>query len=317
MSDPGHPTAAPTAPPIATTTSASAEAGPVAEAQIYEQGYRSYDGRRTGVVGALKTLITHSVRAVLGIGRAARHKVMPFAVILLAFTPTVVFVGVAALLPGDLEEGFLPTYAEYYGFISAVLVLFAALVAPELLCTDRRTGMLGVYLASPLDRRSYLLGKTLAISSILAIVTIGPPLLLLIALSLEDAGPDTWSEGIRLGLRIIASGAVMSAFYAGVSMAVSATTDRKAAASATILGLLIGSAAVTNGLVEGGNLDRRLLLGDLLTLPSELAFRIHGEEGEWATRDIPTPLIWLTLLAIVAICAAWIWDRYRRMLVRR
>ncbi len=313
MSDPSQPSA----PPTGIATAVTANAGPPAEAQIYEQGYRRYDGQRTGVAGALKTLVTQSVRAVLGIGRGARHKVMPFAVIIFAFTPTVVFVGVAALLPGDLEEGFLPTYAEYYGFISAVLVLFAALVAPELLCTDRRTGMLGVYLASPLDRRSYLLGKTLAIASILAIVTIGPPLLLLIALSLEDAGPETWSEGLRLGLRIIASGAIMSAFYAGVSMAVSATTDRKAAASATILGLLIGSAAVTNGLVEGGDLDRRLLLGDLLSLPSELAFRIHGEEGDWAGRDIPTPLIWLTLLAVIAVCAAWVWDRYRRMLVRR
>ena len=286
-------------------------------AHIYEQGYRRYDGPRTGLVGAGRTLVTHSIRAVLGIGRSARHKIMPISVILLAFIPAVVFVGVAALLPGDLEEGFLPSYAEYYGFISAVLILFTAFVAPELLCTDRRTGMLGVYLASPLDRRSYLVAKTVAITSILAIVTIGPPLLLLIALSLEDAGPATWSEGLRLGLRIIASGAVMSAFYAGISMAISATTDRKAIASATTLGILVGSAAVANGLVEAGDLDERIRLADLASLPSELAFRIHGEVGDWAPRDISTTLVWLTALAVIGICGAWVWDRYRRMLVRR
>lgn len=288
-----------------------------ADAQIYERGYRRYDGQRTGVPGAIRTLVTQSIRAVLGIGRAARHKVMPLAVIGFAFTPAVVFVGVAALLPGDLEDGFLPSYAEYYGFIGAALFLFASFVAPELLCTDRRTGMLGVYLASPLDRASYLLGKTLAIASILAIVTIGPPLLLLIALSLEDSGPATWSEGIGLGFKIIAAGGVMSAFFAAISMAVSASTDRKGAATATTLGLLVGSAAVSTGLVEAGDLSTRLHLTNLLALPFELAFRIHGEEGDWSSQEVPTSLMWLAAATVVTICGAWVWERYRRMLVRR
>lgn len=290
---------------------------PGSDAQIYERGYRRYEGERTGVAGAIKTLVIHSIRAILGLGRSARYKIMPLAVIGFAFTPAIVFVGVAALLPGDLEEGFLPSYAEYYGFISAALFLFAAFVAPELLCTDRRTGMLGVYLASPLDRRSYLVGKTIAISSILAIVTIGPPLLLLISLSLEDAGPDSWSEGIGLGLRIIAAGGVMSAIFASISMAVSATTDRRGAATATILGVLLGSTAVTNALIEGGGLSQLLHLGDLLSLPFELAFRIHGEEGDWSQREVSTSLMWLAAVGIVALCSGWVWDRYRRMLVRR
>lgn len=290
-------------------------AGP--DATIFEQGYRAYSGERTGVQGAIKTLMVHSIRAVLGLGRSARHKIMPVAVILMAYTPAAVFVGVAALLPGDLEAEFLPSYAQYYGFVSAALFLFASFVAPELLCTDRRTGMLGVYLASPLDRATYLLGKTLSVMSILAVVTIGPPLLLLIALSLEDAGPGSWGEGLSLAWRIILSGAVMGAFYAAVSMAISATTDRKGAATAATIGVLIGSTAVANAVVEGGDQSRLWLLGDLASLPFELAHRIHGEQGDWASRDISTGLIWLVALGVIGVCAAWIWDRYRRMLVRR
>lgn len=287
------------------------------DAAIYEQGYRSYDGERTGVSGAIRTLVIHSIRAVLGLGRSARHKVIPFGVIIMAYVPAAVFVGVAALLPSDLEEGFLPTYAGYYGYMSAPLFLFASLVAPELLCTDRRTGMLGVYLASPLDRRSYLVGKTLAISSILAVVTIGPPLLLLIALSLEDSGPDTFGGFLSTAGRIILSGAVMSALYAAISMAISATTDRKAAATASIIGLLIGSAAVTGVVVDGGELSEQWYLGNLLALPVELAARIHGEIGDDIYRQVSTGAIVLVMATIVGGSAAWIWYRYRRMLVRR
>ncbi len=288
-----------------------------AEAAIYEQGYRSYSGERTGVGGAIRTLVSHSVRAVLGLGRSARHKIMPVAVILMAYTPAAVFLGVAALLPSELESEVLPSYAGYYGFVSAALFLFASFVAPELLCTDRRTGMLGVYLASPLDRTTYLLGKTIAIASILAVVTIGPPLVLLIGLTLADGGPAGWGEGFQLAWRIILSGAVMSAFYAAISMAVSATTDRKGAATATIIGLMIGSLAVTSAVVEGGEQSELYRLADLASLPFELTSRIHGEEGDWATRDISTGLLWLTTIGIIVACSAWIWDRYRRMLVRR
>ena len=288
-----------------------------AEAAIYEQGYRSYDGVRTGVGGAIRTLVFHSARAVLGLGRSARHKVMPVAVILMAYTPAAVFLGVAALLPDELQGEVLPSYAGYYGFVSAALFLFASFVAPELLCTDRRTGMLGVYLASPLDRRTYLLGKTIAVASILAVVTIGPPLVLLIGLSLADAGPAGLGEGLRLAWRIILSGAVMSAFYAAISMAISATTDRKGAATASIIGLMIGSLAVANAVVEGGEQSELFRLGDLASLPFELASRIHGEEGDWASRDISTGLIWLAVLGVIAVCSGWVWDRYRRMLVQR
>ncbi len=286
-------------------------------AAIYEQGYRSYDGDRTGVLGAIRTLIVHSMRAVLGLGKSARHKVMPVVVILMAYTVAAVFLGVAALLPAQLEGEILPTYAEYYGFVTASLILFAAFVAPELLCTDRRTGMLGVYLASPLDRQTYLLGKVVAVAAILTVVTVGPPLVLLIGLSLADAGPGGWGEGLQLAGRILLAGGMMSAFYASLSMAISATTDRKGAAAATIIGVLLGSAAVANILVEAGDFNDLFLLGDLFSLPFELASRIHGEEGDWSSRQVSTSAIWAATLALIGICWAWIWDRYRRLLVRR
>lgn len=284
------------------------------EAQIFDRGYRTYDGVRTGVPGAIKTVVFQSIRAVLGLGRSARHKVIPVVVILMSFVPAIVFVGLAALLPEDLGNDFLPTYAEYYGFVITALFLFTAFVAPELLCTDRRSGMLGVYLASPLDRTTYLAAKLLAVMSLLAIVTVGPTLLLLIALSFEGSGPDGIVNFFETLGRIALAGVVVSLYFSAISMAVSSTTDRKGAATATTLGLFVGSAAVSTALT-GFDYSTYFRLGNLLVLPTELTFRIHSEPGEW--RNIEASLMWLATIGIIVVCVAWVWLRYRKLLVRR
>jgi hypothetical protein len=44
----------------------------------------------------------------------------------------------------------LPSHADFYGIASIVLFVFAAIVAPELLCRDRRDGVIHLYLVRPL-----------------------------------------------------------------------------------------------------------------------------------------------------------------------
>jgi ABC-2 type transport system permease protein len=286
-------------------------------AEIFDRGYRQYGGERTGVPGAMKTLVRYSVRRSLGLGRSARFKIIPVAIIVFSFVPAIVFVGLAALLPDEIGDEFLPNYAEYYGFIVTTLYLFAAFVAPDLLCTDRRTSMLGVYLASPLDRRTYLASKAIAVSIMLGIVTIGPPLFLMIALWLEGSGPSGLTEFLQDGGQIIASGAMMAAVYTAVSFGVSAATDRTGTAIAATLGLLVGSSTVATILAETTDVSSSVRLLNLLTLPVELAYRIHGEVGSSAWLPISTMNMWLAVLGIVFASTIWVWSRYGPMLVRR
>ena len=70
-----------------------------------------------------------------------------------------------AVAEGDtVAEGDLITYGDYTFIIGSALALFAALVAPEALCPDRRSRVLSLYLASPLTRMTYLLSKAASVA---------------------------------------------------------------------------------------------------------------------------------------------------------
>lgn len=289
----------------------------MSDARIVDQGYRPYDGPRRGARGAIRSLAWHSVLRALGLRRTAWSKVLPIVSVAIAYLPAAVFVGVAALVPQRVrnETHILPTYHEYYGFITAAIVLFVALVGPEVLCTDRRNGMLGMYLASPLDRRTYLLAKVLAVVPVLALVTLGPPLLLLVGLTFADAGPASANEFLILLLRVVVSGVVISAPYAALSLAFASLTDRRAVASAAIILTLIATSIATGTLVGNAGANQHLLLLSLFFVPFELVQRIYGQPGGY-----PGIAIAFLIGAEVAWtfgAAAVLWLRYRSLTITR
>jgi ABC-2 type transport system permease protein len=294
------------------------------DARIIEGGYRSYDGVRSGTRGAVRSTALNAMQRALGLRRAARHKILPVLAALLAYVPAIVYAGLAALLPAQeiLRNELLPTYGQYYFFITAAIVLFCAFVAPEVLCTDRRTGMLGIYLASPLTRTTYLLSKAISVLAVLAIVTLGPPLFLLIAYVLVGTGPEGPVEVARLAVEIVAAGALIATFFGALSMAVSSITDRKAAASASIVVILLLSSVVVNVLVEQADATPYLLLGDLFFMPFQAVFFVFGEAGpgdvgEPVYDELTGPVIYAACLAWTLLFTGIVAWRYNRLEVTR
>ncbi|QGG94677.1 ABC-2 transporter permease [Actinomarinicola tropica] len=285
------------------------------QARILDQGYRTYAEERGGVGHAVRTLTLFSLGRVLGLRRGFWPKVLPIAIIVISCLPAVVFVGMAALLPEGLGDDVVD-YGEYYGFISSAIWLFAAFVAPELLCTDRRTRMIGLYFASPLDRMTYLASKALAVVASLAVVTIGPPLLMLLAFTIEGSGPDGVGDVLAILWRILVSGTVVAGVYTSLSLAIASLTDRNGFASAAVILALFLSGAVASALVDGAGASETFRVVDLLNIPLELVLRIY----DTAPPNFPEIATGTLVAANVAWTALFlgivVW-RYRRLEVTR
>jgi len=293
-------------------------------ARIVDRSYRPFEGGRGGVGASMLTVVKHSIQRSLGIKRTIWQKILPAATIAISYIPAIVYIGLAALIPAENRpDGLLPTYAEYYGFITTGLVIFTAFVAPEVLCTDRRTGMLGLYLASPLDRNTYLVSKAAAVATVLAVVTTGPQLLMMVAYALIGEGPGGLIDYAVLVLRIVASGLVISALYTCLSMAVSSFTSRRAAASATIILMLLASQGFIHALTDrgpgGAGWSPNLIVFNFIMLPVALVFHIFGEASKIETpyNEVSlTVLLFANLAWIVVFAAVTRW-RYQKLTVTR
>jgi ABC-2 type transport system permease protein len=283
------------------------------DARLFDLGYRSYDGPRERPARALLTLAEFTARRVLGLGRGARHKVLPAITLAIAYMPALFSVAFAVLASG-IVEGDLITYGDYMFIIGSALALFAAFVAPEALCPDRRTGMLGLYLAGPLDRTRYLVAKGAGVVAAMLLITVGPLLFMLLARILAGFGPSAM-EALKLLVQILAAGIVTALLYTALSMAVSSFTSRRAAAAVGVVLLLFVPPIVVRGAIEDGGAPKEL---DLLSSPvvvAELASRIFGERGDPAdpVATLSTGLVAAGVAAAILVGGLVCWLRYRRL----
>jgi ABC-2 type transport system permease protein len=286
-------------------------AGP--DARLFDLGYRSYDGPRHPAARAILTLAVFTARRVLGLGRGAMHKVLPAITLGIAFLPALASV-VFAVVANDIVVGDLISYGEYTFFIGSALALFASLVAPEALCPDRRTGMLGLYLAGPLDRTRYLAAKGGGVVGVMLLITVAPLLFMLVAFVVAGFGPSLGETPLLL-LRIIGSGVATALLYASLSMAVSSFTTRRAVAAVATVLLLLVPVSVARSAIESAGAPDEL---DLISFPfvaANLSYRIFGETPEEAEPIAELSTVVVTAGLAAAIVAGFLvcWLRYRRI----
>ncbi len=285
-------------------------------ARILERGYRRYAGVRLGRAASVRAVWVYSMQRMLGLRRSVWAKLLPIGVIFVAYVPAIVFVGIVALAKNDpTVASNLPAYSDYYQHVVLAVLLFAAFGAPDVMCPDRRTGMLGLYLASPLTRDTYLLGKAAAIFTGLVLVTTGPQLLLLLANVLQGHGAGAGADNAIMALRIVGAGLVVAALFTSVTMAISAFTDRRGFASAAVIMIFLAS-----GVVAATIADTRpwlALVGLADNLPEALTTRTFGVTSSGPSTDIATAAVWATGIGCIVLGAIITRMRYSNLAVTR
>ena len=198
--------------------------------ELYDIGYRRYEGPREGRNRARFALWTNGLRTALGIGRGARAKILPILLFASITVPAVVIVMIASFAEGfgASDVAGVPGYADYYDVVSILILLFSAIIAPELLCADRRSQVLQLYLVRPLTSTDYVAGRWLAFFTIVLALVYSGQIVLFVGFTLAAEEPLTYVRENWLDApRFLAAGAVIAVFTTTIPLAVSGFTDRR------------------------------------------------------------------------------------------
>ena len=300
--------------------------------ELFDLGYKRYEGPREGRMRARKAIFTNGVRTILGLGRSSSAKVLPIIFFVVVMAPAVVL----ALVASQASELNLLGHSDYYQIVSILLILFSAIIAPELLCPDRRTGVIGLYLVRPLTVTDYLAGRWLAFFSITLLLVYSGQVILLLGLTLSTESPGEYLQDNWLDVpRFLGAGFLIALFTTTLPLAVSAFTTRKAYAAAFVIGIFIISSAVAGilthceGRNEGATAGKgqcEPLTGDYakwfglidvrgVTIHlSDLIFDVESKpEGSGRISELHNIVPISTYVVMLSGLAFMLWWRYRRI----
>ena len=251
------------------------------EAEVFDLGYQRYTGPREGRSRARLALFENGVRTVLGIGRGGRAKILPVGLFLAVMTPAVVFVTILAFLDplaGDDAADFIPGPADYYSLVSVVLIIFGAIMAPELLCPDRRDNVLPLYLVRPLTSNDYLIARFLAFFVIVLALVYAGQIVLQAGLILTANDQVEYLRENWLDLpRILLMGVLIAAFISVGPLAVAAFTTRRAYAAAFVIAAWLLLNSISDGLTFQECTSTTITQDGALTSSTEECTRPAGD----------------------------------------
>ena len=304
--------------------------------ELFDLGYQHYDGPREGRMRARKAVFMNGVRTTLGLGHGSGAKILPILLFGTAMAPAIILAYVAS--QADFLADALPKHSDYFQIVSIILLLFSAIIGPELLCPDRRNGVISLYLVRPLTPTDYVAGRWAAFFSITLILVYSGQIVLLIGLVLASNDPADYLRENWLDIpRILGAGFLVALFTTTIPLAVAAFTNRRAYAAAFVIGLFIISAAFAGALTAcedenrtggpgadsdqcqrlTGDAAKWLGLIDLGRVPTNVNDMIFDDEDDGSRSsligELPAivPIGWYLLLT--GGPALLLWGSYRRM----
>jgi len=223
------------------------EVGAAPRAVLHDIRYSRYSGSLRPRSTAVASFVASSVRRPLGLRRSAGSKVWPFLLLAVAYLPSLAVVAVPLLVPQvTLQPTQLISYATLLATNSVVLLAFVATAIPSMLTRDRRDRVLSLYFATAVSWVEYLVGTALAALSLLAIIVLGPLLVLFVGSIATADDPGRWvSENIGDLPRIVLAAAVVVLFHTVLGLLVGSLTSRRVFAVGGYLAVVLVAPVVT------------------------------------------------------------------------
>jgi ABC-2 type transport system permease protein len=252
---------------------------------IHDIGYQRYDGPRLGRAYAVRSLYSYGLRTSFGLGRSAAAKIFPWIVVGIVMLIATVLTVIRS------QTGTMPV--EYYAFpsppISLLAILFCAVVAPELVSRDLRSGVLSLYFSRQLTRADYPFAKWASLVTAVFLLLFAPMLLMYVGGAFSVSGFSAEWHEFLLFSKGIASAAMYALVFASLALLVASLAGRRAVAAAMTIAVFLVTTPIYGVLI---------------------AIAYQGSHGELPTS--PGPLFYLAGLVspmtLVGGVATWLFD---------
>ena len=298
---------------------------PAAGGTVFDIGYRNYTGAREGIRRSRIAVYKDGVRTALGIGRGGRAKFLPIGFMVILSVIGLIMALIAGAIDryiaaGTAERLNLPSHADYYGIAAMIVFVFAAVVAPELLCRDKREGVINLYLVRPLRGSDYILARWSAFLTVILAAVLLPQIILFLGLLLSDPVPFNYLKAHWDDIpKFLAAGTVMAMYTTTLALLTASYTARRAYASVFLVGLFVVSAPFTIGLAQelDGPAGQWVSMFNLTNIPLHVSDIIFGEVAELTNvapaRELGPTMLLMWCAAWIVIPATLLWSRYRRL----
>ena len=240
----------------------------VGDSTIHDLGYRRYDGPRVGKSGSFLALYTQGLRAMFGLGRPAKAKIIPVLAVGAVFLSAL-----GALMVASMTKGQTPIrYGQVIGGQFLMFVLFLAAQIPEVVSRDQQHRVLPLLFTRDVTRQWYVTARFAAIFTAVFGVAFAPLLLLYVGEIGVATDPGAAFGTVRGRIWPILELCTLCALaMTGLCGALAAWTPRRAYATAAIFGTFLLLKAISTGVAALTGANARLAelidpLGSLRTM---------------------------------------------------
>ena len=283
---------------------------PARYGEVFDRGYKHYDGPQLGRGAAAWALVRYSAKRALGIKKSWTAKIIPILLYVAAAFPVILVVGITAFAP----NAEVWDYADFFIFTFVIEGLFVATIAPEMVCGDRRENVLPLYFSRAITRLDYLLAKLVATALLTLTISFIPAFLLWLFLQLlADAPLSAMGDNLDDLARVAVAGGLIALYLGAIGLMISSFTGRKSVAVAVIVVAFLITQALGVALFEA--VDRGSAYRDYLVFLSAGQTTIGLVGALWPASDIELSelALWTyvaVMLAVVAICCLVMLWRY-------